>query len=543
MARETISRRTFLSGAALATGAAALGGAMAGCAPLASTNSNNVGSNGTGQSGDARHSWEIIPDAITEFARTVETEVVVIGAGLAGLSTACSAAEQGSKVVVVEKTGSWNGRSAGFGAVKSRALDAYGYTVDKEAAQAVWIRTCASRCNQDLVSLYFDKSEESANWVLDKCDKAGSTVIIGDFLAAMNSKLYPEEPTYHIVSGGEGVEEGTFATGALLYNDSLAAGAEYVFNSPAVQLIVEDGAVKGCVCESDEGYVAYRASKGTVLAAGDIHGNAEMVESFCPECVPIFDKSIYTPVGANTGDGHKMGMWAGAVLQDLPLPPMIHPQLYCEASPPFLAVNSNGARFFNEGTWLQGRSLSILKQPDQLCYYLLDANWHEYYMEGLSVGGGIFWDGFQDYDAAMAKFDDYIERGIAWKADSLDELARKIDVDSETLAATVDRYNDLCAKGVDEDYRKDPVLMTPCNEGPFIALKVGAALLAIVGGLKVNTDSQCLNAEGDAIPGLFAVGNCQGDLYASDYPINIVANSHGRCVTFGYLLGRHFAEM
>lgn len=83
--------------------------------------------------------------------------------------------------------------------------------------------------------------------------------------------------------------------------------------------------------------------------------------------------------------------------------------------------------------------------------------------------------------------------------------------------------------------------MTPVKEGPFYALKVGPALLAVTGGLRVNTDFQCLDADGQPIEGLYALGNCMGDITAIDYPINVAGNSHGRCITYGYLLGKDLA--
>ena len=91
--------------------------------------------------------------------------------------------------------------------------------------------------------------------------------------------------------------------------------------------------------------------------------------------------------------------------------------------------------------------------------------------------------------------------------------------------------------GEDTDYYKKPVFLTPVKEGPFYALKVGPALLAVPGGLRTNNDFQCLDAEGAPIEGLYALGNVMGDICAVDYPINVAGNSHGRCITYGYLLG------
>jgi predicted oxidoreductase len=84
--------------------------------------------------------------------------------------------------------------------------------------------------------------------------------------------------------------------------------------------------------------------------------------------------------------------------------------------------------------------------------------------------------------------------------------------------------------------------VTPIKKGPFIAAKVGTGLLAVCGGLHVSDDLEVLDEKDVPVPGLYAVGNTMGDIYAVDYPISIQGNSHGRCLTFGYLLGEHLAQ-
>lgn len=95
-----------------------------------------------------------------------------------------------------------------------------------------------------------------------------------------------------------------------------------------------------------------------------------------------------------------------------------------------------------------------------------------------------------------------------------------------------------CEAGEDTDYYKKPVFLTPVKEGPFHALKVGPALLTVTGGLKTDINFECLDANGKPIKGLYALGNCMDDITAVDYPINVAGNSHGHCITYGYLLGK-----
>lgn len=542
---QEISRRGFLTGAGIAAAGAAV--ALTGCTPGSSSSSSSSSSSASTTTG---YSWETPPDPITDIARTVDTDILVIGAGLSGCACACSAAESGGKVTVVEKTSSWNGRGGGFGAINSRYMEEQGIVVDKVNAKQHWIAQCASRTNEDLIVKFFNNSEVASNWILDKCEAAGCSIIIGAFYS--HDDVYAEQPGYHMAMKPEGsdLQSTGFVGAEVLYNDAVKAGAEFVFNSPAQQLVKDGDKVVGCICETDEGYVQYNASKGVVLCTGDIGGDIEMCKAYAPICVEYGQpRSQYTPVGANTGDGHKMGMWAGAQLQDLPLPTMMHPQAFCWFHGPFLFVNDNGERFMCEDTWVQGKSLAINRQPNGEAWSIFDANWETDLVNGLPYGGGMFWDSFRPYGSdlslAPAYFEtqipQYIEQGIAYQADTLEELANDIGCDVSTFEATVERYNSMCDAGEDTDYYKKPVFLTPVREGPFYALKVGPALLTVTGGLKVNTDFACLDENGEPIEGLYALGNCMGDITAVDYPINVAGNSHGRCITYGYLLGKDLA--
>lgn len=548
MSKETkdLSRRAFLGLGA--TAAVAGGVALAGCAP-AETSAQGEASSPAPEAPAGGYSWEIAPAAITDIAKTVDTDILVIGAGLSGLSTACSAAESGGKVTVVEKTSSYVGRGGGFGALKSRYMDELGITVDRSKAKAHWVAQCGSRVNEALISKFFNHSEEASNWLLDKGEAAGSMIMVGAFYS--QDDVWAEEPGYHMIMGGEGMEESPFVPATLLYDDAVKAGAEFVFDAPAEQLIREGNKVTGCVCNTAEGYVQYNASKGVVLCTGDIGGDIEMCKAYAPICVEYGQpRSQYTPVGVNTGDGHKMGMWAGAQLQDLPLPTMMHPQAYCWFHGPFLFVNAEGQRFFCEDTWVQGKSLAINRQPEGYAWSIFDANWPTDLEKGLPYGGGMFWDSFRPYgsDLSLApeyfatQIPEYIEQGIAFEANTLEELAEKIGADKATFASTVERYNELCDAGEDTDFYKQKEFLTPVKEGPFYACKVGPALLAVTGGLIVDEEYVCLDADGKQIEGLYAMGNCMGEITAVDYPINVAGNSHGRCVTYGYDLGKALAK-
>lgn len=107
----------------------------------------------------------------------------------------------------------------------------------------------------------------------------------------------------------------------------------------------------------------------------------------------------------------------------------------------------------------------------------------------------------------------------------------------------VERYNQFAESGKDEDFHKSAANLIAISEPPFYAFNEGLATLVTVSGLKVNPFSQVLNADEKPIEGLYALGNCSGSMFSDTYPHHLAGVSHGRCVTFGYLLGRRLANI
>lgn len=163
----------------------------------------------------------------------------------------------------------------------------------------------------------------------------------------------------------------------------------------------------------------------------------------------------------------------------------------------------------------------------------------------------MFWDTFRpygsDYQAAVDGHTKTVENGLTEvpdyykRADTLEELAELIEVDPTELKATVERYNKLCKAGEDTDFFKENHFLFPIEQGPFTACMVAPGLLSVVGGIHISDNFEVLNENDEPIPGLYAIGNCAGDIYAVDYPINIQGNSHGRCLVQGKCLGEQLA--
>ena len=540
-----ISRRDFLKGS------------IAGAAALSLTGLGMGGVKAHAEEeAPAKHSWEVKPDPIpeSEIVKTVDTEILVIGGGYSGCCTAARASELGAKVILVEKSDTLHGNGVGgTGAVASKVLDAAGLKLDKVDSQKRWVKTCGGRCRESLVAKFHNNSEEAMNWMIDIAEADGAQALISENHS--NDIVHKEDRTYHMFVGGDTFGEFGMATFAphLFRKFAEAHGAEFVYNSPAEQLVQdESGAVIGAVCKTDEGYVKYNASKGVVLATGDISFDKEMLEYFAPIGLKVMAR-LNGAVG-DTGDGHRMGMWAGGAVQDGPWPTMMHPQAASFWHGPFLFVDPKGKRFMNEATWVQGKCVGLVTQAKSpYAFSIFDSNYPEYVLQSLPVGGGMFWDNFRflgsTFEDSVETTKNTIENGVEndpknyFKADTLEELAEKLEVPVDTFLATVERYNELVDGGEDLDFYKDTVFMTPIKEGPFYATRVGAGLLAVVGGLHIDDNNQVMTAEDEVIPGLFAVGNVSGDMYAQDYPINFMGNSHGRCLVGGYCVGTYLANL
>lgn len=495
------------------------------------------------------YSFEIPPAPIPEqvVIETVEADLVVVGAGFSGISAALRAAELGAEVAVIEKTPRWNARGGHIGSVNSKAWRAAGVVNDKRAVVRAWIAVCGNRAKEEIVWLFANHSEEAMDWMLGHIERHGLYPVLNG--ARYAGETYTEFDGSHTIHGeGRG---GIAAAVGSLYEDSVALGVKYHFNTPGCYLEKDAaGCVVSVIGGSSEGYRRFRARKGVLLATGDIHGDQELLEAYCPMFLKV-KTSHYAPRGANTGDGHKMGLWAGGVMEDGPLPTIMHPQAYSWLHAFFLFVNTQGRRYMNEDTWLQAKSLNVLKQPGGVdyAYSIFDSDWKSQMIAGMPYSGGLFNDNVGSrygvaFDGTMEEefLKTGLERGQIVSADTIEELARLAGLPEEALCASVRRYNALVEPGEDTEFGKRRELLFPIVKPPFYASKFGPAMLAVTGGLHVDARLRVLDAQQSPIEGLYAIGNVAGGLYGVDYPTVILGNSHGRALTWGYLAAQFALE-
>jgi fumarate reductase flavoprotein subunit len=489
-------------------------------------------------------SWEIAPPPIpaAEIKNTVTADVVVVGAGIAGMVTALSAAEGGAKVVVVEKMKKFSARGFDIAAIDSRLQKKMGIKIDVPAAIRAIIKNCDKQVNEEFFWMFARYSGKVLDWVLDQVEPAGLYAKLS--AAHYQGPNYFEYPVTHHILGGPHEKEGAFIDAVEVFEkNAKAKGVDFRYSTPAARLVREGkGPVTGVIAGKAGNYTRFNATKGVVLATGDYGSNQEMLRYYCPIAMHV-NLNVYTPPGANVGDGHKMGLWAGAAMQKGTHAPMIH--TIGGAWPYFfLHVNKRGLRFQNEDLSSQACCLGMMMQPDGIGWTLLDADFLTHVPKTIPIGGGFFWDHpGRNMDEAwtpgedMAVLEDNIKKGLAFKANTLDELAVKMKVPADALKKTVARYNELVKKGVDEDLGKRRELLFPIQRPPFYGGLMKSALLTTTSGLRVNTQLEVLDEHDEPLGRLYAVGNVQGDMFAVDYPTVLPGLSHGRCVTFGRLVG------
>ena len=535
---ENISRRGFVTGVgALSAGAAACSVNLTG-AKAAETVTETV-------TLPSSQPFEIhIPAAgevafvegeIADIAQTVETDVVVCGAGVAGIACAASCAENGLATVLLEKGGIYAARGGDLACVGDSVHKEAGVELDPEAIVSDMMLSSGYRASEAVVRRFVYNSGAAADWLLDCVGRENA----GDYHIKFADGT--------LVTGGVNwwatqIEfTGWYSVIGLLLDYAVANGAEVLYETPACQLVTDgEGAVTGVIAKNADGtYTRYNAAKGVVLATGSYEYNPDMLKSrIRPRDLVI--RLWMNPTTTDTGDGHLMGLAVGAVEDEYPHAVMTDPSGNEMDSygpkigmKPFLRVNDNGERFVNENIPWDCLANAINSQMGGHAFCLCDDDMVAHMEQMADV-----------HDYAVPFEDDYTEMvEQCTSADTLEELAEKMGVPVDTFVTAVERYNQLCAAGKDDDFNKDAKYLCPMLKPPFYFFDEGTMSLVTVSGLRVDAGSGVISNETHTpIPGLYAIGNASGSMFENFYPHHINGVSHGRCLTAGYLLGKDLAQ-
>ncbi|MDR0917546.1 MAG: FAD-binding protein [Oscillospiraceae bacterium] len=505
------------------------------------------------------YSWETPPAPIAEslIADTQTADVVVVGGGISGLAAAARLSTKGLSVIVADKNKRLTALAGQIAAINTKYMAELGIEIDKKQLAADWLKVSGSRVEESLLWLFINRSAEGFEWL---CDLAEGALNVSVYVGYKGPMFNEYLGTHHIFKKPEATQYKEYGGGTLaceiLEKELLKNGGSVYRGTPVVQLEKDaSGRVTAAVAQSEDGvYHRFIGTKAVVLATGDASADKEMLEAFCPIGLRA-GKSF--PRAGNTGDGQKMAYWAGAAIDNAEWAPTLHALGYSGYQFFFLHVNQLGNRFMNEDTWMQAKSIRCMMQPGgDFAFSVFDSKWLDEFearfdlmggqgmspltnvgdafnreslknsIEGTINGNAVFGGG------EGGNGDVYVNGGNGFVADTIEELAEKIDVPVENLKATIARYNEIVASGDDTDFGKRSELLTPIVKPPFYALKWGPSLLDVFGGAITNVNLNVLASDSTPIPGLYAVGNAAGGMYAVDYPLLLNGNSYGRALAY-----------
>ena len=500
--------------------------------------------------------------AITE---TVDTDILIVGAGNGGMGAAAYAAAHGLNFRVIEQNGNVQDTRHWVGAVDGFGAQAQGIKMDRAKLLSEISRYASGKCDQRVVKTWINESGEMIEFIRSIMeDKYGVKMVYtyGDEAKwpAENAEhntdyMYPEiEYTYDRSSGA--------ARNELLLDYIRELGYDVDFKTSLAKLEKDStGRITGIIAQSteDDHFIRYNANKGVLLACGGFPGNPYMMEQLDPLGTSVTTACSYSP--ADKGYGIRAAVWAGANL-DKEAAPMLFDRgivapgvdggyvasdsafggkafpgpirQYNPGTQPFLKVNRNGERFANESSPYNDIVYAAAHQPGRVYAQICDANILEDAKRFHTIGCSA-----QTRNAGaeyiQKQMDNAEKEGVFFKADTIEELADKLGFTGEakdTFLATVDRYNELYDKQNDEDFGKPAYRLSAIRTAPFYGCWLGASLLCTEQGIAINEKGQALDNDNKPMPGLYITGDMSGSFFANNYPCLMAGVAMGRTLTF-----------
>ena len=504
--------------------------------------------------------------AITE---TVDTDILIVGAGNGGIFAAAYAAANGLNFRVIEQNGNVQDTRHWYGAIDSAAAKEAG---EKPADRAKLLseisRYASGKCDQRVVKTWINESAAMHDFMRSILeDKYGWTC---DFTSGAEA-AWPAENAEHNTDYLFPVQEHNYmasesASGKprneLLLDYIRELGYDVDFKTSLAKLEKDStGRITGIIAQSteDDHFIRYNANKGGLLACGGFPGNPYMMEQLDPLGTSVTTACSYSP--ADKGYGIRAAVWAGANL-DKEAAPMLFDRgivapgvdggyvasdsafggkafpgpirQYNPGTQPFLKVNRNGERFANESSPYNDIVYAAAHQPGRVYAQICDANVLEdakrFHTIGCSAqtrnGGEKYFQG---------KVDEAVAAGTLFVCDTIEELADKLGFTGEakdTFLATVERYNELYDKQNDEDFGKPAYRLSAIRTAPFYGCWLGASLLTTEQGIAINDKGQALDNDNKPMPGLYVTGDMSGSFFANNYPCLMAGVAMGRTLTY-----------
>jgi fumarate reductase flavoprotein subunit len=448
--------------------------------------------------------------AITEAPR-VETDIVVVGSGGAGLAAAVSARDAGAGVILLEKEpvpgGNTKLAAGGMNAAETRSQEKLGITDDKQTMVDDTMKGGHDVNDPDLVKVLANNSSDSIDWLTSMGADMSDVGRMGG--ASVNRSHRP--------AGGAGVGA---HVAQVLWDNAVQRGTDIRFNSRVVMILKDpSGTVTGVLVHGKfTGYYVIKAD-AVILATGGFSRNNKLVAQLDPKLAGF--KNTNQP-GA-TGDGLEVAQLAGAATRDLE---------YIQAHPTYspvggvlvteairgngaILVNRDGERFVNEITTRDKAAAAILAQEGGSVYLIFD----------------------DAVRKSLSKIESFIHLHIVNEGGSIEILANEIGLPAANLANTLDAYNGFVKAGKDTQFER-PNLPRELSTAPYYAIEVTPAVHHTMGGVLIDTGARVKDTDGNTIRGLYAAGEATGGVHGAN---RLGGNAISDIITFGRLAGAEAA--
>lgn len=452
------------------------------------------------QNAEAKASVEVKQEDLT-------ADIVIIGAGGAGMAAAVEATEAGKSVIIVEKMpivgGNTNRATGGINAAETKVQEAAGIVDTKETFYNDTLTGGKEKNDPILLQTMVDNAPGAVDWLNEMGAGLTRVTLSG---GATNPRIHTPE---------DGSPVGPVVVRVL--SDKLKElKVDIMMETTAKKINVKDGAVTGIEATDVNGNSFVINAKAVIVTTGGFGANSTMVEEYRPDLVGF---STTNHSGA-TGDGISMSLEAGAGLTDIG-EIQTHPTTDPESGYMFteglrgdgaILVNSNGARFTDELLTRDVVSANILKQEGGIAYLITN---EEMRLDNASLAG-------------------YVKKGYAIEGKTIEELAKALEIDAAELTSTMNTYSESVKSGVDQAFNREHLTQTLEN-GPYYALKVTPGIHHTMGGLKIDNSTHVLTEEGTIISGLYAAGEVTGGVHGGN---RIGGNAVTDIIVFGRIAGQ-----
>ena len=446
-----------------------------------------------------------------EVAEKDNTDVVIIGAGGAGMTAAINTAQAGKDVILLEKMpyagGNTTKATGGMNAAETHYQAEQGIDDSVEQFVEDTMEGGHNINDKDLVTTLAENSAEAIDWL----DSIGAPLPKVSFSGgATNARIHAPED-------GSGV--GAYLVTSLLKKmDELDINVMY--DTKATSLISKDGTVTGVKAESRDTEYTINA-KAVILATGGFGNNEDMIVQYRKD----LKGTVTTSAPGITGDGIVMAEDVGAGLVDIEQI-QLHPTVEQKTSMLItesvrgdgaILVNQDGKRFTDELLTRDVVSAAELEQPGSYAYIIFDQRLRD----------------------GLKAIEKYVSTGITVQGDTIEELAEKIDVDPATLAETLKNWNQYVADQNDPDFGRTTGMDHDLSQAPFYAIKIAPGIHHTMGGLHIDTDARVIDKDGNPIPGLFAAGEVVGGVHGGN---RLGGNAVADVVVFGKIASESAVE-